>query len=359
MIGAINMSAHALIPDEDAFNNAVDILENTSATDDERSKAVTRIMSLAAKGYGKALNEIGAFYGTGRLSEFPKNCDKAIEYFEKAWNAKEIQAAQNLAIIYRNGDCFAPDFTKAYEWTKKGADAGHVGSMFDLGLYYLEPNYGAEIDSISAIGWFRRAAELGHGDAMWQLSRYYHQKGNDEEARYWLKQGVDKESANCVHGMGLSYKDGINGMPQDDAVALTYFIKGADEYGMDESAYEAGELLLKIGQKERARKYFNIAAEHNHVPSVLSLGESYIGIDDRRVVETYDKLVNKIPVKDVPEEHRWILGWSFYKLALCYYLGKGVAQDKKKGAEMLYYLAEEKGLPMAIDAIRKLNIPRP
>lgn len=343
---------------EALFNDAIQQMSHEGATEADITTGADVLRNLAAKGYGKALNEIGAFHANGTISAFPKDCGKAMEFFLKAWDAKELQAAQNIAVLYRMGDCFEPDTLKALEWTKKGAEAGFVGSMLDLGLYYLEPKYGQEIDSISALGWFRKAAELGNGPAMWQLSRFYHNKANAEEARYWLKKGCEVNDIYCLHGYGLCLKNGSDGIAQDVDLAAHYFKKAADMYGFEESQMEYANYCDTKGDYASAADYYHSAAEQGNILSIVHIADYHIagkgGLikDDKMAFEWYERGFNSHPRNG--EEFAYGL-YCYARMGLCYYLGKGVAQDTQKGRDILYQLAGQ-DFPTAIDYIRNLNI---
>lgn len=333
-------------------------MSREGATDADRAEGVAVIMNLAAKGYGQALNELGSFYGTGNIPEIPKDCAKALDYFTRAWDAKELQAAQNIAVLYRTGDCFEPNPTKAYEWTRKGAEAGHVPSMHDLGLYYLEPINGVPTDSISALGWFRRSAELGYGDSMWQLSRFYYNKGNSEESRYWLKKGAEAENMYCMHGYGLYLKNGYHGVQQDPVEAARYFKKTADMYNLEDSQMEYANLCDKTGDYDSAAFYYLMAANQGNIWSMCMLADYHIAgkggcaKDYKAAFSWYETGYNSCPRNG--EEKAWHI-YCITRLGLCYYLGKGVEMDRKKGRDILYQEAES-GNPVAIEYIKNLNI---
>ncbi len=342
-----------------SFNDAVSYMNDTSSTPDERAKAYSSLTRLGAKGDGQALNELGVLCATGNMPECPKDCKKAIDFFTRAWNAGFAKAAHNLSIIYLQGDCVPADTIKFNEWTMKGAEAGDEVAMHNLGCLYANPKYSHEVDSISALGWFRKAAESGYGDSMWELSRFYHNKGNGEEARYWLQQGANLDHMQCLHGLGLMHKNGSYGQPVDLDSAAVYFKKCADMYGFADSQMEYGVICdEKYANFNEAAKYFIAASEQGNVYSIVMIGNYCVAgkggfPKDESQAFKYYKLGTETRPTCIADRI-----WSMYCMArvgLAYYLGKGVPQNKQEGRDILYWLAEQ-DFPTAKEYIQKLNI---
>lgn len=329
-------------PKEIEFNSAIDILKNAT-TDSEKRDAISRIQRLANSGYGKALNEIGVYYATGQ-NGMAKDCNKALEFFKKAWDAKELQAANNLAILYRNGGCMEPDMRKSMEWLRRGADAGYSQSMHDLGLFCLEPQLNEQIDSISALGWFRKAAETGFGPSMYQLARFYVNKGNDEEFRYWIKKGVEQEDMMCLHGYALALGNGSHGFMQNPDEAERYLKKAADMYGFKESAILYASQCIQKKRYVEAIPYLEIAADQGSNRACRDLALIFsMEIDGkkdlaRRLMELTDGYEMEATTK---EDYNSKLDCGFL-LGQAYYLGQGInPPDKTKGLQILQDVANQ------------------
>lgn len=326
---------------EKEFYAAIAVLENKSSTQTDISSAIARIQKLADSGYGKALNEIGTYYATGE-NGIVKDCTKALAYLTKAWNAKELQAANNLAILYRKGECMEPDTVKSMEWLRKGANAGYPQSMHDLGLFYLEPNYNQEIDSIRALGWFRKAAEAGYGPSMYQLSRFYHNKGNLEEFRYWIKRGVEAEDMYCLHGYAISLGNGSCGFKKDPDEAAIYVKKAADLYRYKDSALQYGYYCIGKKKFADAVPYFTMVAEQGSNRGMWALAMLYAeGMNDvPKDTSKYISLLNEgyETQPDNADDYNAQLECGFL-LAKAYYFGSGVPKDTEKGINILKKLA--------------------
>lgn len=341
-----------------SFDDAVAYMNNPASSKEDRAIAYYSLARLGASGNGQALNELGVYCATGNMPEVPKNCKEAIGFFTRAWDAGCAKAAHNLSLIYLQGDCVPADTVKSHEWTKKGAQAGDVVAMHNLGMIYLEPKYSHEIDSVSALGWFRKSAEAGYGDSMWQLSRFYFNKGNGEEAHHWLKQGAYHGQMQCLHGLGLMYKNGSYGQPVDKINAAVYFKKCADLYGFVDSEMEYAKICQENKNFNEAAKYFLAASEHGNIYSMVMIADYYVagtgGLpkDAQMAFKYYELGAKTNPTDDM--ERVWSM-YSMARVGLCYYLGKGVAEDKQQGRNILYWLADQ-DFPTAKEYIQNLNI---
>ncbi len=356
LISALVLFANsiAVIADDKlTFDVAIGMLEDETTTEKDRKTAITKIQDLANSGFGVALNEIGAYYAQG-INGFEVNCTKAIEYFTKAWNAKEIRAAQNLAVLYRNGSCMKPDSVKAMEWCRKGAEAGYKESMHDLGLFYLEPRYNQEIDSISALGWFRKAAEAGYGPSMYQLARFYYWKRNNEEFRYWIKKGADAEDMDCMHGYGLSLVSGTNGFPKDENEAAQIFKKNADLFGFEDSALELAKIYNNQKREQEALHYYEMAASQGNIEAMYQLalyhgtGKAGLKIDNDKAFMILKQAYSSPARYKSENDIRLECGWN---MALLNIHGACNRLNSDQVNDLLLELAEQ-GHPGAVNALK-------
>jgi TPR repeat protein len=58
---------------------------------------------------------------------------KAREWFQKAAEAGDLLAMNNLGVYYSNGQGGVQDYHKAREWFQKAAEAGYAGFHVQLG----------------------------------------------------------------------------------------------------------------------------------------------------------------------------------------------------------------------------------
>lgn len=88
----------------------------------------------------KYMMDLGGFYYE------QKKFDLAEEYYLMAAELKDVNAYVCLGYIYYYGRTGKPDYKKAFEYYKKGSDAGHITSAYKLADmyrngYYVEKNY--------------------------------------------------------------------------------------------------------------------------------------------------------------------------------------------------------------------------
>ncbi len=96
---------------------------------------------------------------------------------------------RRLGFMYYHGEGVRQDDKRAVELFEKAAEAGDVESTFNLGKMY---EYGMSVaqDDARAAGWYRRAAELGDPAAQYNASIMYY-KGQGvpldriEAAKWW------------------------------------------------------------------------------------------------------------------------------------------------------------------------------
>lgn len=344
---------------ERLFNGAIEQLKSNDTDKTGRAKAIAVIKNLAMRGYGKALNEMGVWYATGEIPEIDKDYKKAKDLLIKAWNAKEITAARNLSIIYSHDEYGPSDMNMVFEWTRKGAEAGDAQMMHDLGIYYMEPKYGFDVDTINAIGWYRKAAELEFGEAMWQLSRFYYNKGNTEEAKYWLKRGVEIDNVNCLYVYGLCLRDGDNGIEKDMNAAAENIKKAADTYGFEPAEKSFADICDNNKDYVTALQYYERSADKGNIRSMIIIADYHsqgrgndIKIDYNAAFDWYSRGANAQP--NTEDEHK-LCQFCQTMVGLCYYKGWGVETDRQKGSSMLYRLAGE-GYEKAKQFIKEYNV---
>lgn len=80
-----------------------------------------------------------------------KDTNKAIEWYLKAANNGDVDASNNLAIIYAQND----NFSEAYKWFLKAAEQGLASSQCAVGDMYQRGD-GVGKDMVQAIPWYRK-----------------------------------------------------------------------------------------------------------------------------------------------------------------------------------------------------------
>ena len=75
---------------------------------------------------------------------------------QKAADAGNSDAMNNLGTLYAHGQGVAQDYGKAREWFQKAADAGNTTAMDNLGGLY-EGGKGVAQDHAKALEWFQKS----------------------------------------------------------------------------------------------------------------------------------------------------------------------------------------------------------
>lgn len=134
------------------------------------------------------INNLGVLYENG--NGVPKDYAKAISCYERAAALGNEYAMNNLGLIYKNGTLGTTvNYPKAFEWFKKGAEAGHAAAVYSYATALYEGK-GTAQDYPKAIEWFTKAANKGNKDAIDKLyAMYYYGLGVKKDkkiAQEWL-----------------------------------------------------------------------------------------------------------------------------------------------------------------------------
>jgi uncharacterized protein len=85
-----------------------------------------------------------------------KDFTKALPLLQKAADAGNANAMNNLGEVYYHGEGVAQDYDKTLQWYQKAADAGNAAAMHNLGTHYA-----AAQDYAKAREWYQKAADAG------------------------------------------------------------------------------------------------------------------------------------------------------------------------------------------------------
>lgn len=112
---------------------------------------------------GDSTAKQGVHYLFGR--GVTQNDQKAFYYFEKAANAGDKYAMNEVAYLYAAGKGTRADDKKALFWYEKAAKAGLVGAQFNIGLMYYH-GMGTAANKTMALQWIRKSADHGFEPAI-------------------------------------------------------------------------------------------------------------------------------------------------------------------------------------------------
>jgi Sel1 repeat len=155
---------------------------------------------------------------------------KALSPLQKAADAGNPYAMNNLCALYDNGQGVTQDYQKAREWYQKAADGGNTSAMNKLGDLYYDGK-GVAQDYGKAREWYQKAADAGNAVAMTNLGWLYENgKGVSQDygkAREWYQKGADAGNTDAMYNLGVLYRDG-KGVAQDYDKAREWYQKAAD-----------------------------------------------------------------------------------------------------------------------------------
>ena len=170
--GAVAGYAKAAAKDhEEARANWARCLESGIGGKADPEKADFLYQQAAEAGFVSAQSRMGVLEMDGIRR--PKNEKAAFEWFVKAAAQNDGVAFYRLAQCYQHGlGGVEKSVAKALENAMKGANAGNLDAVNQVGLYY-QYGYGLKQDKIAAAGWFNFAAQYDHPAALSNLGQCY------------------------------------------------------------------------------------------------------------------------------------------------------------------------------------------
>lgn len=279
-------------------------------------------------------------YASGKtLSGLPHEKDvlKAIELYEKAFEAGDVDGAIGLARLYEEGEGISVDLPKAHEWTLKAAERGDVSAQVYAGIQLLTGRGVCE-DKIAAVRWFRKAADQGSKLAMSHVGDGF---------KYGWGVGVDASQAAAWYEKAIAPKvsDSDDGTECEDEPPTNAFV-------------ELAELLLEgkgvEKDAERAVKLLTKAADAGEEKAQFMMGTMYMNPADMGVGSIQ---------QDVGKGVEWIkksadlgFGMAEWMLAGLYVQGIGVEKDLAKAKECYELALEHGGLTAKMEEDVKLML---
>ncbi|SNX86130.1 uncharacterized protein MEPE_04839 [Melanopsichium pennsylvanicum] len=223
--------AHQAGSDDAGYYWASMVLQNTAPpppSGDIKGRvqqAMTLYQELSAA--GNALGSVGVARlmlqrvqrGQVEKAQWPVVVDEAVKLYIKAGETGLSEAWYDLASLFQESRFNPPDQERARTYLEKGAELGHSGCLFALGMHHLLEAEGS--DKSKAFRLFKRAAEQGDAQSMFQVGSFYfldrdkmaqhpdvtgggktmnqaHKDtfgvdADDVEARFWLEQSVQSD----------------------------------------------------------------------------------------------------------------------------------------------------------------------
>ena len=213
-------------------------------------------------------------YSDEIMSQFAME-NMSFEDMEEAANAGDVDAMEQLAMAYLNGDDDVDeDPEKAYYWFVKCAEAGNDQAMFNVGLFTAK-GFGTERDFAKAAEWMQKAADEGDEDAEAYAEEYRKladavekAKAGDAQAQADLAGGLMKLGGSLDQaGEGKDYEESV--MWAEKAVAggcpdgyWTLALAYHHGRGVDEDMDKAIEIYQKGADAGSAPCQHNLGCEY-------------------------------------------------------------------------------------------------
>ena len=268
------------------------------------------------------------FASDDQLDQLASKLDEYIEDAERGDTKSQII----LGRMYNTGTVVPKNYAEAVRWLSRAVEYGHVEAQIALGYMYSKGE-GVDESDPEAIQWYRKAADraknqepshfryvLGNASILYEYPVSF--ESAEQAARSY------HEAAELGHGiaqfnLGLMYYRGMPGFARDEAEAVYWFRKSAEQ-GNADAHMELGEMYLYgIGvpvDYVEAVRWIRAAAELGHVFAQVNLGRIYA--DDDLVVE--DDLEAARWIRKAAEQGSAI---GQYSLAQLFENGEGVTKD--------------------------------
>jgi TPR repeat protein len=233
------------------------------------------ILQRAKAGDPDAQFNAGNVYHGGLLGQ-ARNLREAQRWYERAAHSGHVDSMTNLALLFlqdlpREGG--TKDVVRGREWFERAAAQGDIDAMFQLGRLHLREE--EILDQDIAMCWLEKAADDGHDDALLEFALQILGRGTDQDAKEaarLLAQGADRGHAPSRTMLGVVQMNG-EGVPQDEAAGFGCFVEAADQ-GDARAMYEAAQCLRRGRGTEqdldRAFELYCKAGEQDHALSLFS-----------------------------------------------------------------------------------------
>lgn len=154
--------------------------------------ALQSLAAAAAAGNVDAMNDLGIIYSIGGI--VPRDYSKAFYWYQKAIDGGSSNAMNNLATMYLYGVGMPRDYANAFRWFQRSAEHGNPHAMYsaaamaDIGL-------GTSRNPAFARSMYRKAAEFGFAPAMVRVSDDLARRSGEGrdlvEAYAWLEVALE------------------------------------------------------------------------------------------------------------------------------------------------------------------------
>ena len=174
---AFDLCMKAAQEDPTAMNNLANMYLNGLGVPKDEEKALEWRLKAAENGNLEAMNDLGIMY----LNE--KNYEKALEYFTEAAEEDSTSALNSLGVMYLRGEGVEKDYKKAEEYFIKAVKLDDSRNLIKINLGYT---YELQGNMQKAHEWYNIAAQKITSEEINNFRRLV-SEGNNRSPKSFLK----------------------------------------------------------------------------------------------------------------------------------------------------------------------------
>jgi len=189
----------------------------------DQDQAFYLVSQAATQDYGPAEDELGRMYLDAQIY------DKALGWFQRAAQAGNAAAEDDLGYAYRYGYGTAVNDAQALRWYTAAAAQGNNDATVSLGSM-VQYGEGVPQDFGRAMRYYQVAAARGDDAAIYNIGWMYEMgagvtRNYGAAMQYYLRCAKDG-FPEAETGISHMYSDGL-GVPQSDAISFAWAVKAA------------------------------------------------------------------------------------------------------------------------------------
>lgn len=234
---------------------------------------------------------VGNWFYTGK--HVPQDYARAFDYYQKSAAGKNNTAIGNLGLCYEKGHGVKADSIKAMQYYLASiqnknepllkqlvarADRGEALPAVTVGIAYVKQK-----DAPKATAYLTKGANAGSVDAMRELGVLLLNGKKGADAFKWFTKGADKGDATCIYYCGRMLREGGMGVKSDPAKGITYLLRAA-EMQYPAAYYQLGQAYANglgvAANPEQARKYYRLGASAGNNNAAFALARALVSGDN-------------------------------------------------------------------------------
>lgn len=231
------------------------------------------LLKAAEQGHVQSQFDLAYYYGVEE-----KNYPEALKWYLKVAEQHPDDsvgrtAAENIGIMYSNGEGVAQSYFEAARWYRRSAERGGPKGQHALGLIYFEGLAGPK-DFDEALKWLGAAARQGYRAAQYTLVFIYAEgfdtKPNAIEAAYWYTGRRVSDEGEAAYHVGTFYTRGFFAWPEEQRV-LAWLLRHRGVADNASRQYLNQIYGQRWGDEDQAVRWYRAGAEAGFVGAQVNL----------------------------------------------------------------------------------------